>query len=153
MMIPTPGHQSQVEFVVLDPSCSFGAQDTPELQDMSQEKVGRHYEFECGFGVPLLKKYRAQSPQTPETPKRHQHCRLQAWLRAFGAQDTSELHDMSQEKVGRYYEFERGFGIPLLKKYRAQSPQTPVTGPLRRRRGTNTAAFKPASGFDASRIE
>jgi hypothetical protein len=46
-------------------------------QEMSQEKVGRHYEFECGFGIPLLKKFRAQfaaqSPQTPETPKRHQH--------------------------------------------------------------------------------
>jgi hypothetical protein len=39
-----------------------------------------------GFGIPLLKKYpsRAQLPQTPETPKRHQHWRHQsfeAWLR------------------------------------------------------------------------
>jgi hypothetical protein len=72
---PPGWHQlwSQIQFVVLDPSCSFVAHDIPELQEMSQEEVGRHYEFECGFGIPPLKKYRAQSPQTPETPKKHQH--------------------------------------------------------------------------------
>ena len=50
-------------------------QESSELQDMALES--RQYEFECGFGVPLLKKYRAhklshdaaQSPQTRQTPE------------------------------------------------------------------------------------
>jgi hypothetical protein len=50
MMIPIPRH-------------------IPALQQMPQEMLGWHYEFECGFGIPVLKKPLAQSPQTPETPK------------------------------------------------------------------------------------
>jgi hypothetical protein len=56
-----------------------------------KKKLGRHYEFECGFGIPLLKKYRAQfaaqSPQTPETPKRHKRCRHQILKLCFDARN------------------------------------------------------------------
>ncbi len=56
LMIPIPGH-------------------IQALQQMPQEMLGWHYEFECGFGIPVLKKPLAQSPQTPETPKRHKRYR------------------------------------------------------------------------------
>jgi hypothetical protein len=50
MMIPTPDHQPwSHQFLALDPSSSLVAYDIPALQQTSQEMLGRHYEFECGF--------------------------------------------------------------------------------------------------------
>jgi hypothetical protein len=68
--------------ISLEMHALHSVQESSELQELW------HYEFECGFGVPLLKKYRAhnvvQSPQTRKTPetaalKMHQHCRVEAW--------------------------------------------------------------------------
>jgi hypothetical protein len=64
------------KFLAFDPSSPYVAHDIPILRQMPKEmpdNLGWHYEFERGFGIlaQLLKKPRAQSPKTPETPERH----------------------------------------------------------------------------------
>ncbi len=74
MMIHQPWSPEFV-ILVLDPSWSLVPHNMPALQEMSLEMLGRHNEFECGSGTPLLKKFRAQFAL--KTPKRHQRWRHQ----------------------------------------------------------------------------